>query len=101
MEQLRNTESKEFKSYMRDWLGNWPTLGKYLGWIERHFNVLSIVSYITDRLHLKLLEIESISQVDHLDLKLDHEKLCNYIWMREEIVEHVTRLKKECFGKFD
>jgi hypothetical protein len=83
VEQLKNTESKEFKSYMRDWLGNWPNL----------------VTYITDRLQLKLLEIESISQVDHLDLKISHDKLCNYIWMREEIIEHVTRLRKECFDQ--
>ena len=58
-----------------------------------------LVTYITDRLQLKLLEIESISQVDHLDLKISHDKLCNYIWMREEIIEHVTRLRKECFGE--
>eukprot|EP01130_Rhizamoeba_saxonica_P015200 TRINITY_DN6779_c0_g1_i1.p1 TRINITY_DN6779_c0_g1~~TRINITY_DN6779_c0_g1_i1.p1 ORF type:complete len:973 (+),score=227.17 TRINITY_DN6779_c0_g1_i1:175-3093(+) len=53
------------------------------------------VRVIKDTLMLSILEIESLSQFDNIEINLDYESLCNCIQIREDLVEYIMRIKEE------
>ncbi len=53
-----------------------------------------LVSYAENSLHLMILEIESINYVEKIKIQLSHPKLCNYLWIRDEVLVHSEKIRK-------
>jgi hypothetical protein len=53
-----------------------------------------LLSYAENSLSLLVLEIESINHVDKIKLELTYPKLCNYLWMRDQVLVYGERIRK-------